>query len=207
MKNLLSFFIIFLLATIAVSGQSKTRFSLKDFKKIPVQYLQYDSLPKYIHPDKNYTYWEYDDGQMDTTKPGRLLFSTGTKPPGLVLKDPRGYMLAGCLPAFCYKYIAYVYNGKVGYITNNNDLIAFMGKIDNLAEAMLLANLTDNVFPDANKQGGAYRITPNGYEVIMTKYELCPGSKQAIQYNFDGKGITKKIKRKVYDRSGGCAVI
>lgn len=198
---------LFAAAGMVSCGQSRPGKGLKSFLKIPRKYLNRDSLPKYIIPDKSYTYWEYDEGQMDTTKPGALIFSSGIKPPGLILKDPRGMMLAGCLPSFCYKYIAYVRDGKVGYIKDNPSLAAFIGKIDNLPEAILIAHLADGVFPDDSKEGGAYKIIPNGIDLVLTQYSLCPQSKQAIEYIFGGKGIVKKIKRRVYDKTGGCAVI
>jgi len=177
------------------------------YKKFPEIYQHRDSLIRFITPDKNYTYWEYDDGGMDTTKDGTIIYSSGIKPAGVTFKDPQGSMLMGCLPAFCYKYIAYVHNGKVGYISSDKGLRDFMGPIDNLEKAVLLAEIMENLFPDEDKRGGSYLATAKGYDLILTNYILCPITKEAFRVTIDTKGIVKKVKLRAYSKSTDCAEI
>lgn len=181
--------------------------NLANYKQIPDTLRSRDKLIKYVIPDKNYTYWEFDRGEMDTTRSGKVIFSIGKKPEGIVIKDPRGSMFSGCLPAFCYNYIAYVYNGKVGYITNDKDFISFMGKIDNFQEAILLAITSEGLYPDPNKKGGAYLTTPTGFQLLLTKYTLCPQSKQAVQVTISSEGIIKKTARNIFYKTKDCLVI
>jgi len=195
------------ISNVVAFAQTHKAATASAYKKIPDSLRYKEKLIKYVKPDKNYTYWEFDEGEMDTTKSGHVIFSSGTKPEGIVIKDPQGSLFAGCLPAFCYKYIAYVYNGKVGYITSNIDFISFMGSIDNLQEAILLAQILDDVYPDTDKRGAGYLITPAGYRLVLTKYNLCPESKQAIKITIDTKGIIKKEPGVVFYKTTGCAVI
>jgi hypothetical protein len=207
MKTRSLIIVVLNLLTLSVFGQKHAEINMRKYKPIPSAFRNRDQLIKYVTPDKNYTYWEFDEGEMDTTKSGTIIFSSGTKPDGVVIKDPRGTMFLGCLPGSCYKYIAYVYDGKVGYITNNKDFISFMGRIDNLQEAILLAEISSGLYPDDNKKGGAYLITPTGYQLFLTNYIMCPETKQAIQVDISLKGITKKTYRGVYYKTKKCSII
>lgn len=178
---------------------------LSAYKKIPDSFRKREDLVKYIVPDKEYTYWEFDFGLGDTTR-SAIIFSSGTKSNDIAIKDRGGSLFAGCQPLFCYYYIAYVYDGKVGYINNNQDFIKFIGRIDNIQEAILLAGIVEDIYPDYKKIGSAYRITPTGFQLILTKWNLCPEYKQAIQIDVSPNGITKKKKRKIYYKPGGCGI-
>jgi hypothetical protein len=205
-----AFLIIFLICmggSAVYAQKTHQTISLKNYTKIPDTLYSRENLAKYVIPDKNYTYWELDEGESDTTKSGTVLFSRGAKPTGIVIKDPRGSLFMGCLPAFCYKYIAYVYEGKLGYITNNKDFITFMGKIDNVQEAILLAGILEDVYPGDKKIGGAYLITKTGFQLLLTKWNLCPEYQQTIQVDVGPNGITRRMKRKIYYKPGGCAMI
>lgn len=177
------------------------------YKQLPKIYRDRDSLVRSVVADKNYTYWEYVEGGIDTTKEGYVIFSKGKRPDSVKFKDPGGSLFIGCLPAFCYKYIAYVYNGKVGYIISNEQFIEFMGDIDNLQEAVLLAELKTGVYPDQSKKGGAYLQAKGLYEIILTKETLCPNTKEAFHFTIDTKGIVKKVSKGIYFKSPACIVI
>jgi hypothetical protein len=204
MKTLFILIAGLLCCRLQVMAQSHTK---NNFKQLPPIYHQRDSLIRYVTPDKNYTYWEYVEGGMDTTKEGYVIFSKGKRPDSVKFKDPRGSLFIGCLPAFCYKYIAYIYNGKVGYITSNAEFVKFMGSIDNLEEAVLLAEITKNVYPDELKKGGAFMKTANGYELILTEYILCPQTKEAVHLVIKHDGSVQQKKKWIYEKDEGCAVI
>lgn len=207
MKNSFILFCLLLSLLSAAAAQTHKVTSLKNYKQLPDTLSRRAKLIKYVIPDKSYTYWEFDEGGMDTTRSGPVLYSSGKKPDGIVIKDPRGSMFRECAPSYCYKYIAYVIDGKVGYITTDKDFIAFLGRIDNLQEAVLLAETQENLYPDQDKRGSGYQITPTGYNLILTLYNLCPETKQAIKVSVGPKGIIKKQPGEVYYKSGDCAVI
>jgi hypothetical protein len=178
-----------------------------DYKQLPKLYRDRDSLVRFVVPDKNYTYWQFVEGGMDTTREGHVIFCKGKKPDSIQFKDPKGSFLMDCLPGFCYKYIAYVYNGKVGYITSDEQFIEFMGDIDDLQEAVLLAEIKTGYYPDERKRGGEYLKSKGLYEVILTKEMLCPNTKEAIRFTIGSKGIIKKVSNGVYFKSIACIVI
>jgi hypothetical protein len=180
------------------------------YVQFPDSYRSRDTLVRHVIPDKHYTYWEFDAGQFDTTKNGRVLFSKGVKPTGVEFKDPRGHMLQACMPGFCYKYIAYVYDGKIGYINSDAGLKQFIGNVDNLYEAVLMAELSLGIFidVDSDARGGSYKPDTNGsFNFILTHFILCPMSKEAVQVIVTKDGAVKEIKRKTYHKEKDCAVI
>jgi hypothetical protein len=205
MKQILLIFVAFI--TVPLTAKPQRAIHKNNYKQLPKIYGRRDSLVRFVTPGKNYTYWEFDDGEMDTTKNGTVLFSSGVKPAGVNFKDPQGNMFRGCLPSFCYKYIAYVYNGKVGYITSDAGFIDFMGEINSLPKAVILASLKDNVYADDDKRGGSYLETKNGYELILTRYIFCPMTKVAVHYTIDSKGIKNKADRGAFSKSKDCEVI
>lgn len=188
--------------------QASAQTDLKNYQQIPDSMRRRENLVKYVVPDKNYTYWEFDRTEWDTTKSGEVLFSRGKRPDNIVIKSTKSMLFAWGWPAgLTAYYIAYVDNGKLSYITTEQQFISFMGHVDNLQEAIFLAMLKENLVADDKKIGGAYRIIPNGYDLMLMKYNQCPETKQAIQVIVRPEGVIKKIPHRVYFYSKNCPVI
>ncbi|RLJ76976.1 hypothetical protein BCL90_2034 [Pedobacter alluvionis] len=90
-----------------------------------------------------------------------------------------------------YFYIAYIENDSVKLVTNKTQLIRFIGKIDNLEEALLLAEL-DNLEVDYTRDiGGSYKKTKKGFEFYLTKFYKCPVKTEPYRVSIDIAGDIK----------------
>ena len=202
--------ILFVLCVIPIAAFSQSTFADSDkYTQFPKEYQDEANLIKHIIPDKNYTYWELVGfSGYDLKSYGKVLFTSGEKPVGINFVNPKNGFTFDCPPGICYKYIAYVYNGQVGYITQTDDFVKFMGSIDNLEEAALLAEFSRGAYNPlriANqKKGGAYLKTETGYEIIVTHGETCPVSLEAIKLTIDKTGILKQESLGVYYKSTDC---
>ena len=138
-----------------------------------------DSLVKRINPDDYYDYYAYIGirgrdyitllEKGDTLKKHK--FETR-------LKDGSGFF-TGCHPGWCTDYIVTIKNNYVHYILQENEVITFLGKIDNLEEALLVAKLKGYQI-DMYKNTNSYRITDKGYEMRLMKFTEHPLQKEAV---------------------------
>jgi len=179
-------------------------FPHSNYKKLPYSYNDESHLIKYVHPDKAYTYWEFD-----AAFPDGVIYSYGTKQKGIKFKSILDSKLfIGCKPMLCSKYIAYVYNGNVGYVTNAEELKDFIGKIDNLQEAVLLARATYDLRIDANIKGGSYLIESDTvYDLRLTKFISCPETKKSFYLKIEkNKGIVDMATQATFYKGTGCLV-
>ena len=180
------------------------------FKRIPRRYAYHDKLMQAVHPDKAYSYWA-----LCVWKPGKdsIIFSQGVKPSDLKLGAPdfkkaRGVLFDDCLPGICWKFITYIDKGKIRYVQNAAQLKQFLGAIDNLEEALLLAEVSEHVRVDiGNIEGGAYLKDSSGYNLKLMSYNYCPEARQTIQLRIQkDSGIVKKTRLGVYYRGNGCVI-
>jgi hypothetical protein len=206
MRSLITIALIIVISPSIGLSQKRT-VKENNYIQFPKKYQYRDSLVKYIVPDKNYTYWEYARGFGNAKIRERVvLYSSGTKPGGVTFKNPEAGFFPSA-PVYSDRYIAYIYDGQVGYITSESDFLKFIGSIDNLEEATLLAELKEKVYPDASKKGGAYLKTGKGYELILTTGKLCPETKEAIQITIKQDSVVKRISKGVYFKTDDCAII
>lgn len=206
MRSLITIALIMIISPFIGLSQ-KRMIKENNYTQFPKKYQYRDSLVKYIVPDKNYTYWEYVFGFGNAKIPERrVLYSRGTKPDGITFKNPEAGFFPSA-PVYRDRHIAYIYNGQIGYITSEADLVKFMGSIDNLEEATLLAEIKENVYPDASKTGGAYLKTKKGYELILTTGKLCPETKEAIQITISQDSVIKRVSKGVYLKTDNCIII
>jgi len=175
------------------------------YSRIPEKFYTAEII-KAVKPDKNYTYWAFckSPANGDT-----IIFSRGRRPHGLKLNPPLfGSLYKGCMPAWCFNYVVAITNGKTFYITNQQDFAKFLGHIDNLEEAVLLATATQNVGIDENnRKGGGYMVTDSGYNLHLMHYENCPESRQSILVKIDkDKGVIQKTQLDIYYKGKNCIV-
>jgi hypothetical protein len=181
-------------------------FDYTGYKPIPKGYTNRDSLAMHIVADKPYTYWEYLLSVGTDLVLLNVIFSVGTKPRSVDFKRQNQGFYMGCPPGYCLWYIAYVRNHKTGYITTPSQFVHFIGKVDNLEEAILLCELNDNVSVDTDFKGAAYKKTKDGYDLVLMKYTQCPQTFEAIHYTVNGATVTKKENLGVYRTLEGCPI-
>ena len=194
---LITFFLLIIVTVYSCSG----------YKKLSADYKDESKLITYVNPDKAYTYWEFD--QAIGRNYSKIIFSRGKKPDDVKFQS-RVYskLFQGCLPSYCCKYIIYVYNGKVGYVTNTKELKDFLGNIDNLQEAVLLAKATSQYQVDDDIKGGAYRIQDDTiYRLKLTKPFGCPDMKKTFYLKVEkNKGIVDTATLATFYKGTGCEI-
>ena len=177
------------------------------FTKIGKSFNDRDKLIVKIEPNRKYQYWEYVFSQpYFKTNQDRIIYQSGD--PSLKLKykfiNPKKGFFNECHPALCYSYIAYVENGKVNYITDENQLKNFIGNITTLEEAILIGKINDLWFDSEKIEGGAYKKIKNGYELYLMKYDNCPIKMESIKVHIDSTGKFTSKKNGIYYESDDC---
>lgn len=173
-----------------------------DYHRFPDSFRDRDTLVDAIHPNKNYIYWEYKSGGDDF---GQHRYTRGKKPKGLIFKDPGDGIFHGCLPGRCYSYICYVDNGEVKYVTTAKQFKDFVGAIDNIEEAVLLAEVTWHVSIDEESRGGSYFQKDTVYNLQLMKFVPCPFTRESIYFRIEkNSGIVQKKSLGIYSDKGGC---
>lgn len=209
MKRLL--LIIVLFKASCVTAQQVVPFDYTGYQQISIEYSNRTNLVKYIVPDKNYIYWEHVSTPY-FKEYGTVLYRRGKKPANLIFKQPQNGFFPILVLGFGYDFIAYVYKSKVGYINSDIALKKFMGSINNVQEAILLALLEgqkglDSGFEvNTTIEGGAYKITPGGYELVLLKYNTCPQYSSVVHLTLDHQKIIKMDSLGVYKKEAGCPI-
>ena len=182
------YLLIFSLVLIACNTRIEQGFEI-----IPPGLNSTENLIKGIRPDKDYQYWacirQDFSGKIHPeteiiTGHGNISYLMNIKfdqpNSGFLFKMWEGYF-----------YIAYIENDSVKLVTNKTQLIRFIGKIDNLEEALLLAEL-DNLEVDYTRDiGGSYKKTKKGFEFYLTKFYKCPVKTEPYRVSIDTAGNIK----------------
>lgn len=177
------------------------------FTKISDEYQNRNKLIDHIQPNKNYSYWEYvlctpdfHNSQTEIIKKcGDTLIRNN-----YTFYTPEFGFFNECLPGSCFSYIVYIENDEVLYVTDEVELKKFIGKIDNLEEAILISKIYDLWFDPKEKKAGSFKKTNNGFELYMMKYDGCPETKESIKVEIDSLGNYKSKNNGVYYKSKNC---
>lgn len=192
---------IILLTFLALTSCNNTKYQSLTSKEADVE-----SLLKKINPNKEYAYWEINFSMPLTPK---VIFYKGNKK----LKQKNNYQpnqsgfFTGCQPLSCSYTIIYFDNKKWNYVLNEEELIAFINKIDNQEEAFLMAKINGYAIDPYNKKGNGYLKTKNGYSLDVMKYSNCPESKESIRVTVDSMGkLNSKESLGFYLKTKNCIV-
>ncbi|MFN0257365.1 hypothetical protein [Pedobacter ureilyticus] len=152
----------------------------KDFQRIPIEFNTVENLVRHITPTKKYIYWECIF-KSDFEQTSKVIASKGDSSS---IKDLRydvpkeGFIYGN---GAGYYYIAYYDKKKLAYAYDPKSLQAFIGKIDDLPEALLIAE-TQNFSVDFKKKfGSSYKKTPTGFELYLAQHHLCPTQSEAFK--------------------------
>ncbi|HVX49904.1 MAG TPA: hypothetical protein VHB48_07095 [Chitinophagaceae bacterium] len=174
-----------------------------NYSKIDKKYTDREQLINNIIPNKQILYWRYVE-----TSSTKIIREAGNK--GLLsnykITIPHQGFFTECNPGYCYSYIIYIDTNGLNYITSENSLINFIGKIDNLSEAILVGKTQGLWIDTENSKGGSYIKTKTGFEMNLLKYNGCPETYESIFFKigFDGKF---KLKSKgIYKKTGACYI-
>lgn len=200
--------IIFLLLVLLVSCSKKNEDKLIDskFKKInySLEYNYLDSIGKKIIPNEKFNYWAYStyyerygDGKISQT----ILKEGGNKKlkKSIIEKFKPYGIFEGGHPSYRCNYVTLIDNQKVKYIRTEEALRNFIGAIDNLEEALLLAR-TYGYQLDTELKARQYRNIKNGYQLRLMKYHEFPSSKELIDIQIQKNGYIKTRSLGLYKK-------
>ena len=184
---------------------TETNNNQKDkFLKIPysLKYNYLDSLGTKVNPNKNYEYWQYAtfyQGYGDQKVKYTVLKQGGDTSLRKIINEKINPIktigiFQGGHPSYRCNYAVIIENQKVNYIKSEDEFRTFLGNIDNLEEAILLARTYEYILgSDINVS--EYRKVGNSYELHLGKYHDYPRSLESVELKigYDGTIKTKSL--------------
>ena len=197
--NVIAFII---LTTVACKQDRYERiFDITNFSPIPPRFSnQREILYSQINPDSSYDYWEVNEAGRLTTYKG-----DSSKYASLAKKYHCGRegFFVECMPMVCYSYIVAFKNGKPKLICTEKDLATFIGRIDNLEEAILIAKVNNYWYDEENKKGGAYIERKDDYLLYLLDWSSNPVTYKSVRAILNKSGRLEIIDKKVYFENKG----
>lgn len=175
-----------------------------DFKKIPEILDNTELLYPFIVPYRKYEYWSVFRNNQD---PDKAVIYESQAPEFMTINDPspeKGFFQK-CLGENCFSYLIACENSKSKYFSNEQQLRDFIGSVDNLPEAILMAQTYGFTFDSANLSGGAYKIEDHYITLYLSKSKSCPLTKESFLVKINRK--TGKIDSKskgIYLKTDDC---
>lgn len=198
----LLFPIVFLLSGLVFSQKT----SSSDFKKIPEILDNVDLLYPFIVPDKKYEYWSVLRNDNDPD-PDKSIIYESQMPVLMTLNDPapeKGFFQQ-CVGNRCFSYVMACENSQSKYFSNEQQLRDFIGSIDNLPEAILVAKTYGFIFDSTDKTGSSYKTDNQYISLYLSKIKNCPQTKESFLVKINRK--TGKLESKsngIYFKSDEC---
>ncbi len=140
-----------------------------DYRKIPEILDNPELLYPFIIPDKKYDYWSVLRNNPD---PDKAIIYESQTPDSMILNDPiptKGFFQK-CLGEDCFSYLLACENGRTLYFSNEQELRKFIGFVDNLPEAVLIANTYGYIVYAGNVLSSSYKMDENHISLYLTKF-------------------------------------
>lgn len=139
-----------------------------DYRKIPEILDNPELLYPFIMPDKKYEYWSVLRNNPD---PDKAIIYESQTPDFMTLNDPapeKGFFQK-CLGEDCFSYILACEKGKTKYFFTEQQLRDFIGSVDNLPEAVLIANTYGYIVDTSNTLSSSYKTDEKHILLYVTK--------------------------------------
>ena len=162
-----------------------------DFKKIPEILDNTELLYPFIVPGKKYDYWSVLRNNPD---PDKAFIYESQMPEFMTINDPapeKGFFQK-CLGEDCFSYVIACENSRSRYFSSEQQLRDFIGAVDNLPEAILIANTYGYTVDTANKLGSSYKIEDKYVAMFLSKSKNSSEVKEYFLITIDRK--TGKLK-------------
>lgn len=176
----------------------------QDFKKIPEILDNPELLYPFIVPDKKYQYWSVLRNNPD---PDLAVIYESQMPQYMTLNDlaPQKGFFQKCLGEDCFSYLMACENGRSVYFSTEQQLRDFIGSVDNLPEAVLIANTYGFSVDTANRPGSSYKIDDRYISLYLSKTKNCPLTKESFLIRINRKtGKPDSKSNGVYFKSEDC---
>lgn len=197
-------FLTLLLLCGMVSGQKAVP---SDFKKIPEILDNIDLLYPFIVPDKDYAYWRVLNNDTDYEK---AVIYESQAPDFMTINEPvpeRGFFQK-CVGNNCFSYILACKNERAVYFSNEQQLRDFIGTVDNLPEAILLAKTYGYSVDTQNLFTGSYKMDDRHISMYLMQSKGCPAVKESFLIKINRKNGKLEAKSNgVYSKNEDCSVL
>ncbi|MEJ5104833.1 hypothetical protein [Chryseobacterium sp. MYb328] len=178
-----------------------------EYHKIPDSLHFKDDLYKSIIPDKKYENWKvmrkYDSLREE------LLYENKSwlDEKNIRTHSPDQGFFVECMPDWCFTYIRILDNKKFRYIDSEEELRSFIGYVDNIQEALLIAKTYGFWFDQKDPVGGSFKQDEDYFYLYLAKFENCPVSRESffIKLNRKTRAFESQTKG-VYYKTDKCFV-
>jgi len=164
-----------------------------DFKKIPEILDNTELLYPFIVPDKKYEYWSVLRNNPD---PDKAIIYESQMPDLMTLNDPapeKGFFQK-CIGENCFSYILACEKSRSKYFSNEQQLRDFIGFVDNLPEAILIANTFGYTVDSSNQLGSSYKIEDQYISLYLSKSKNNSETKESFFIKINRKTGKLEVK-------------
>lgn len=178
-----------------------------DYKKIPDILNTTEYLYPFIIPDKEYAYWRVLTNDPD---PDKAVIYESQAPDFMTINEPapeKGFFQK-CMGNNCFSYILACKKERTVYFSNEQQLRDFIGTVDNLPEAILLAKTYGYSIDTKNRFTGSYKIEDHFISLYVLQSKGCPVVKESFLIKINRK--TGKLEAKsngIYSKSENCITL
>lgn len=178
-----------------------------DYKKIPDILDTTEYLYPFIIPGKEYEYWRVLTNDPD---PDKAIIYESQAPLFMTINEPfpeKGFFQK-CVGDSCFSYILACKGGRSVYFSNEQQLRDFIGTVDNLPEAILLAKTYGYSIDTQNRFTGSYKIEDHSISMYVLQSKGCPVTKESFLIKINRK--TGKLEAKsngIYSKSEDCTTL
>ena len=175
-----------------------------DFKKIPDILDNIELLYPFIVPDKDYGYWRVLTNDPD---PDKAVIYESQMPDFMTINEPfpeKGFFQK-CVGEKCFSYILACKKDRAVYFASEQQLRDFIGTVDNLPEAILLAKTYGFSVDTSNKLSGSYKIEDQYINLYLSKPKGCPEIKESYSIKINRKnGKLESKNNGIYFKGENC---
>jgi hypothetical protein len=176
-----------------------------DFKKVPEILDNPELLYPFIIPDQNYQYWSVLKNHLD---PDEAIVYESQMPEYMTINDPapeKGFFQK-CLGEGCFSYLIACNNGHSEYFSNEEQLRKFIWTVDNLPEAVLIANTYGYRVDAGYALSSSYKIEEKYISLYLSKTKSCPLTKESFLIRINRKtGILESKSNGIFFKSEDCS--
>jgi hypothetical protein len=177
-----------------------------DLTRLPsIEQLDYSA----ITPAEAHRYWELREGFGAGSGTSRILGAGGTQTraqldsatiAGLNNTRPPSGFAVGCLPGYCYKYIVAV-NGTIRTYANTAALLQFLGPVEAVEEAALIAN-AHNLYWSTDDPATGFSQVSGGWEIVGLQLvrDCAPVQTDRVHILVRRDGIVSELGREVHSK-------
>jgi len=164
-----------------------------DYQKIPEILDNPELLYPFIVPDKKYDYWLVLKNNPD---PDKAIIYESQSPDFMTLNDPvplKGFFQK-CLGENCFSYVLACDKGRTQYFSDEQQLRNFIGSVDNLPEAILIANTYGYIMDTGNTLSSSYKIDEKHVSLYLTKLTVNSTQKESFLIKINRKSGKLEVK-------------